>query len=83
VGRRLWGLLLRKHDPPPRFVVFVGEHESDARQMSVAMAACDGLSYKRDQVFVKLAEQDDSIDRGPPNQFVYETFRLARSSVVG
>lgn len=83
VCRKLWGLILRRHAIPPRFVVFVGEHESDGRPGSVAMAVADGMNYKRKEIFIKLEESSDSMEGEPPNRFVYETFRAGKSSVVG
>lgn len=78
VGRRLWGVLLRRHEPPPRFVLFTGEGASDGRPLSVAMAAADGLHYPRDRVFVTTAGADHNYPTEPPNKFAYDVFRSSK-----
>ncbi len=83
LGRKLWGTVLKRHELPPKVIVFSGESPSDARPMSVAMAVCDALHYKRDEAFLLLeGEADNSYKGEPPNKHVYEQARSARGSVA-
>lgn len=80
--RPAWSALLKRHDPPFRAVIVVGD---DRRAASVAHGLADGLRFERKAVYLS-ADPSDINQTGvdaPCNRHAYEVVKLARHSVMG
>jgi predicted phage terminase large subunit-like protein len=79
--KRMWATLLKKYATAPQLIIIQGE--DDGRHISVALAICDALGFKRDQAIVSLGNpgNDDIIPKdkeNAPNRYVYDVVRDVR-----
>lgn len=81
-GRKLWAFLTRKRGtPPPDVYLFVDD--GDRRALSAAMALCDVLVLKRDEVLVNLSETETKYGgKEPPNAHVHAMVKSSRALVL-
>lgn len=83
--KKMWFTILKKYEKTPQIIVIQGEE--DGRHISVAMAVCDALNFKRDQALFSLDSGDSSFSgsmlKGEiPNKYVYDVVRDARRLIV-
>ena len=79
-GKRLWGFLKRVRSVP--IEVWVFQDEGDGRALSVAMGVCDAMNLKRKEHIYQVGAPDSLNDEQPPNKYVYEMTKLAKSLVM-
>lgn len=82
-GKQLWAFITKKWDKHWQVLILVDSTDNTNRALSTAYAVSDCLSIPRSAIHVwgndgEVCTKEDEI----PNQWVYDTTRLARSLVV-